>query len=109
MASNQNFHRKAPKFNFNSHWQLEDWKVFYTRAIDYLVALNIDDDEADDHKMGWKQLKMMFKDKGRHILQSLMKNDTMLLESQGITQLVLDATGTTITSEEHFWHFWDEL
>ena len=24
-------------------------------------------------------------------------------------QLVPDAIGTTIKSEEHFWHFWDEL
>ena len=65
MASHTNNHWEAPKFNFNSPHQLEDWKIFYTRALDYLEALNIDNAEADDQGTDWKQLKMMFKGKDR--------------------------------------------
>ena len=60
MASHPNSHWESPKFNFNSPCQSVDWKVFYTRAINYLETLNIDVNEADDHKTGKKQLKVMF-------------------------------------------------
>ena len=39
---------------------MEDWKAFYTRALNYLEALNINTDELNETKTGWKQLKMMF-------------------------------------------------
>ena len=54
---------EATKFNFNSTHHSEDWKVIYTRAskIEYLEALDINAEEADDQKTRCKQLKMMFK------------------------------------------------
>ena len=60
MASHPTSHWEALKFNFNPLHQTEEWKVFYTRAIEYLEALYINTEEADDQKTGWKQLKMMF-------------------------------------------------
>ena len=63
MASHPNNCWEAPKFN--SPHQLEDWKVFYTRALDYLEALDMNTDEADDWHTGWKQLKMMFEGEDR--------------------------------------------
>ena len=72
-------------------------------------ALNINTDEADDWHTGWKQLKMMFEGKDRQIFQSLINNGTITAEHQKIPQEALDAIGTTIKAEEHFWHFWDDL
>ena len=46
MGSCPNSHWEDPMY-FISPYQLEDWKVFYTRAIDYLEALNVDAKEAD--------------------------------------------------------------
>ena len=89
--------------------QLEDWKVFYTRALDYLEALDINADEADNWHTGWKQLKMMFKGEDKQTLQSLIDNGTITLEHKKIPKDALDATGITIKAKEHFWHFWDEL
>ena len=96
MGSHPTSHWEAPKFNFNSCWQLEDWRVLYTRAIDYLEALNIDAEEVDKCKTGWKQLKIMFEGEYQETLQSLIENGTITLESQRTPQLVLDATGTNI-------------
>ena len=58
---------EVPKFNFNSPYQSEDWKVFYTRDLDYLEALNINTDEADNWCTCWKQLKMMFQGEDRRL------------------------------------------
>ena len=66
------------KFNFNSPQQSEDWRAFYTRAIDYLEALNINAKEADDNKTGGKHLKMMFEGKDRWIF---IDSGTITLES----------------------------
>ena len=60
MASHPNNHWEAPKSNFNSPHQSEDWKFVFTMLLDYLEALNINTDEADNQCTGWKQLKMMF-------------------------------------------------
>ena len=62
MASHNNTipHWEAPRFCFVFPHQSEAWKVFYIRALDYLKALNIDTDEADESRTSWKQLKMMF-------------------------------------------------
>ena len=66
MASSYlNTHWDAPTFHFNSLNQSEDCSTFYTRALDYLDALDIETEQADDHHKGWKQLKLMFKDKDR--------------------------------------------
>ena len=109
MASHPNTFWKAPSFHFNSPNLSEDWQVFYTWAIDYLKALNINTEMADESHTGWKQLCMMFKGEDRKSLQSLIDNGTITTESQKTPKLVLDAIGTTIKSKEHFWHFWDEL
>ena len=60
MASHPNTRWEAPSFHFNSPNQSEDWQVFYTQAINYLKALNINTEEADECHTGWKQLCMMF-------------------------------------------------
>ena len=62
--------------------QSEDWRVFYTRTIDYLEALNINVEEANDHRTSWKQLKMIFEGKDWQTLQTLINNGTITLESQ---------------------------
>ena len=98
-------HWEAPKFNFNSSQQSEDWRVFYTRATDYLKALNINTREADDCKTGWKQLKMMFKGGDWQTLQIFSDNGTIIPESQKVPHQVLDAIGTTTKFKDHFWHF----
>ena len=43
---------EAPKFSFSSSHQMDNWKAFYTRALDYLEALNIDTSEPNDTKTG---------------------------------------------------------
>ena len=91
-------------FNFNSPQWSEGWKVFCTRAIDYLEALDINAEEGYDHKTGWKQLKMMFEGKDEQTLQSLIDSDTITLKSQRTPQLVLDTNRMTIKPEEHFGH-----
>ena len=51
---------KALTFHFNSPNQSADWRAFYTRTLNYLDALDIETEQADDHHNGWKQLKLMF-------------------------------------------------
>ena len=48
--SHSHNHWEAPTFHFNSANQSEDWRVFYTRALDYLDALDIELHEADDNQ-----------------------------------------------------------
>ena len=102
MASHTVTHWEAPKFNFNSPHQLEDWKVFYTRALDYLEALDINTDEADDCHTGWCQLKMMFEGEDRETLESLTDNGTVTLEHKEMPHDALDAIATTIKAKEAF-------
>ena len=91
----------APTFQFNSPNQSEDWKAFYTRALDYLDALDIETDEADDFSKGWKQLKLTFGRDDREALQIGMNNCTITGESVKIPQFALDPIGT-MKSKEHF-------
>ena len=81
---------EAPTFHFNSANQSEDWRAFYTRALDYLDTLDIELDEADDNHKGWKQIKLMFEGEDRHALQTLIDNGTMTPEhiktSKGCTR-----------------------
>ena len=99
---------ETPTFHFNSPKQSADWKAFYTRALDYLDALDNETDEADVSHKGWKQLKLMFEDDDRQALQSLIDNSTITEESMKTPWWALDATGTTIKSEKHFWAFQDD-
>ena len=101
MASHPNNYWEAPKFNFNSPHQLEEWKVFYARALDYLEALDIDTDEADNWHTCWKQLKMMFNGEDGQTFQSLNDNGTITSENQKMPWGALDAISTTIKANEH--------
>ena len=100
---------EAPTFHFNSSNLSEDWGVFYTRALDYLDALDIELDEADDNHKGWKQIKLMFEGEDRKALQTLTDNGTMTPEHMETPKAALDVIATTIKSEEHFWAYRDEL
>ena len=94
---------EAPTFHFNSPNQSDDWSTFYTRALDYLDALDIEPEVADKSHKGWKQLKLMFKDEDRKALQSLIDSGVMTAEYMLKPKATLDAIGTTIKSEEHLW------
>ena len=100
---------EAPIFHFSSPNQSEDWSAFYTRALDYLDALDIEPEVADKSHKGWKQLKLMFEGEDRKALQSLIDSDVMSAECKLKPKAALDATGTTIKSEEHFWAHRDKL
>ena len=52
-------HWEAPKFSFSMPKQAEEWKVFYIRTVNILEALNINTEEEDSTKKGWKQLKII--------------------------------------------------
>ena len=94
MASFPNNCWEAHKSNFNSvPHQLEDWRFFYTKGLDYQEVLNINNDEADDQHTGWKQLKMMFKGEDRQTLQSLINNGTMPVEHQKMLWEALNVMG----------------
>ena len=68
MASHPTNHWDAPTFHFNSPNKCADWKAFYTRALDYLDALDIETNEANNCCKGWKQLKLMFEGDDRQAL-----------------------------------------
>ena len=70
-SSHPNNHWEVPTFHFNSPNQSVDCRAFYTRALDYLDALDIETEQADDCHKGWKQLKLMFEGKDREALQTL--------------------------------------
>ena len=101
-------HWEALAFHFNSANQSEDWSIFYTRVLDYLDALNIELDEADETHKGWKQLKLMFEGKDRKALQTLIDNGVITSEHVKTPRATLDAIVTTVNSEEHFWAHRDE-
>ena len=42
-------------------------ETFYTRALDYLDALDIETDEADNCHKGWKHLKLMLEGDDRRL------------------------------------------
>ena len=109
MVSSGHHGHWEPPFHFNSINQSEDWSVFYTRALDYLDALDIELDEVDKSHKGWKQLKLMFEGEDRKALQILRDNGVMTMEHMKNPRAALDATVTTIKSEEHFWAHRDEL
>ena len=108
-SSGHHGHWEAPTFHFNSANQSEDWGVLYTRVVDYVDALDIELDEADESCKGWKQLKLMFKGEDRKALQTFIDNGVMTTEHMKTTRATLDAIATSIKSEEHFWAHRDEL
>ena len=100
---------EAPTFHFNSVNQSEDCRVFYTRELDYLDALDIEPDCDNDNHKGWKQIKLMFEGEGRQALQTLIDNSTITSEDMKTPKAALDAIVTTIKLEENFWTYRDEL
>ena len=50
MASSTIPQWEAPKFSFDVPDQATEWKKFYTRAIDFLEALDIDPGKEDESK-----------------------------------------------------------
>ena len=52
------------------------------RAIDYLETIDIDPEEEDQQKGGWKQIKMMFTGEDRLALQTLIDNNTITAADQ---------------------------
>ena len=108
MASSGHYsHWQPPTFHFNTPNQSENCSTFYTRALDYLDALDIEPEVADESCKGWKQLKLMFEGKDRKALQSLIDCGVMTSDHMLKPKAALDAIGTTIKSEEHFWAYRD--
>ena len=100
---------EAPQFSFNAPDQTQEWKNFYTRVLDYLETLDIDPERQDEHKRGWKQIKMMFQGEDRQTLQTLIDNNTITAADQQTPTKALKAIQSSIKDEEHFWHFRDEV
>ena len=110
MASRSTAHHwEAPKFSFNSSNQAAEWQGFYTRALDFLDALDIDPEASDQNKCGWRQIKMMFKGEDCQALQTLIDNNTVTPEAQQTPVLALRAIQSIIKEDVHFWHHHDQL
>ena len=110
MASRSSAHHwEAPKFSFNSPNQAAEWQAFYTRALDFLEALDIDPEKADENKCGWRQIKMMFEGEDRQALQTLIDNKTVTSVAQQTPVQALQAIQTVIKEDVHFWHHSDQL
>ena len=105
MASRPTAHHwEAPKFSFNSPNQAADWQSFYTRALDFLEALDIDPEVADQNKCRWRQIKMMFEGEDCQALKTLINNNTVTPEAQEIPAQALKAIQSVIKKDVHFWH-----
>ena len=52
---------------------------------------------------------MMFECEDRQTLQTLLNNETTILEHQKIPWHMLDVIVIAIKSEDHFWNFWGDL
>ena len=79
------------------------WTGEPSRTLDYLDALDIETEQADDHCKGWKQLKLMFEGKDRKAVQTIIDNGTITEENMKTFHATLDAISMTIKSKEHFW------
>ena len=100
---------KPPHFILNLPTSLKTGALSTPEALDYLVALDIEPEVADESHKGSKQLKLMFEDEDRKALQSLIDSGVMTAEHMLKPKAALDAIGTTIKPEEHFWAHRDEL
>ena len=109
MAQQINTQWNPPKFTFNSENQAADWKTFYTAVIDFLDTLNIDPEKEDQHRTGWKQIKMMFSGEDRQTLQTLIDNGTITPAAQRTPIQALKAIQTTIKAEDHYWQYRDDI
>ena len=110
MASRSSAHHwEAPKFSFNSPNQAAEWQAFYTWALDFLEALDIDPEAADQNKRGWRQIKMMFKGEDCQALQTLIDHNTVTPEDQQTPVQALKALKSVIKDDVHFWHHCDQL
>ena len=107
--NNMNTRWTAPTFSFNMEDQLAAWRDFYTRVIDFLETIDIDPEQEDQHKRGWKQIKMMFTVEDRQALQTLIDNNTITPADQRTPTLALKAIQTAIKDGEHYWHYRDEV
>ena len=107
--NNMNTRWTAPTFSFNMEDQPAAWKEFYTRVINYLETIDIDPEQEDQHKRGWKQNKMMFTGEDRQALQTLIDNNTITPADQHTTIQALRAIQTAIKAEEHYWHYRGEI
>ena len=107
--NNMNTRWTAPTFSFNMEDQPAAWKEFYTRVIDYLETIDIDPEQEDQHKRGWKQIKMMFTGEDRQALQTLIDNNTITPADQCTPIQALKAIQTAIKEEEHYWHYRDKI
>ena len=101
---NSNARWTAPSFSFDTADQSTAWRDFYTRAIDYLETIDIDPEEEDQQKRGWKQIKMMFTGEDKQALQTLIDNNTITATDQCTPTLALRAIQTAIKDREHYWH-----
>ena len=108
MAQN-NTRWTAPTFSFDTEDQPAAWRDFYTRVIDYLETIDIDPEEEDQQKRGWKQIKMMFTGEDRQALQTLIDNNTITVTDQCTPTLALKAIQTAIKDGEQYWHYRDEV
>ena len=88
---------------------MDAWKSFYTRALNFLEALDIDPNVEDQGKKGWRQIKMMFEDEDCQALQTLINNQTIFPQAQWTPSLMLKAIQSVIKEDAHFWHHRDEL
>ena len=109
VQNNMNTRWTAPTFSFNMEDQHAAWKEFHTRVIDYLETIDIDPEQEDQHKRGWKQIKMMFTGEDRQTLKTLIDNNTITPADQCTPIQALKAIQTAIKDEEHYWHFRDEI
>ena len=107
MAQNNTSTWEAPKFSFNTENQAASWRDFYTRAIDYLETLDIDPEQEDQDKKGWKQTKMMFTREDRQALQTMIDNNTITPEGHSSPIHALKLIQTTVRDGEHYWHYRD--
>ena len=94
--NNMNTRWTAPTFTFNTEDQPTAWRDFYTRVIDYLETIDIDPEEEDQHKRGWKQNKLMFTGEDRQALQTLIDHNTITPADQCTPTLALKAIQTAI-------------
>ena len=99
----------APTFSFNMEDQPAAWREFCTRDIDYLETIDIDPEQEDQHKKGWKQIKMMFTGEDRQALQTVIDNNTITPADQCTPIQALKAIQTEIKDKEHYWHYRDEI
>ena len=75
----------------------------------FLETLDTDPNKEDESKWGWHQIKMMFQGEDRQALQTLLENSTITPEDQFIPPHAPNKIQISITEEEHFLHYRDEL